>query len=69
MSNENQTDKMKQVTADLAKEAFGRTPAEAAAEGVCISCGKTPGIFKDEVSVREWRISRFCQACQDDFFG
>ena len=25
--------------------------------------------FRDEKSLREWRISGLCQACQDDMFG
>ena len=25
--------------------------------------------FRDELSIREYRISRLCQNCQDDFFG
>ena len=27
------------------------------------------GIFKDEISEREYQISGFCQVCQDSVFG
>ena len=37
--------------------------------GVCVMCGKKPTGFNDEVSEREWGISRMCQVCQDEVFG
>lgn len=36
---------------------------------VCNSCGKKVGSFKDELSQREYKISGFCQGCQDEVFG
>lgn len=35
---------------------------------ICISCGQCIVAFKDELSVREFMITGFCQACQDDVF-
>ena len=42
------------------------------ADGIkCPSCGKKIELdeFRNEISVREWRISRLCQKCQDSVFG
>jgi hypothetical protein len=43
----------------------------AASQGValCAMCGNTASAFRDELSAREWRISRLCQVCQDDVFA
>jgi hypothetical protein len=40
-------------------------------ESKCPFCGKLVGIedFRDNLSVREYRISGLCQQCQDKFFG
>ena len=53
---------------ELGKMAFGRTKSEALAKGICIKCGKPPGKFSDELSEKEWRITRMCQDCQDEFY-
>ena len=39
--------------------------------GKCPFCGKevTESEFKDELSLREFRISGLCQKCQDEFFN
>lgn len=40
-------------------------------QGNCPLCHKPvhPNSFKNEPSLREYRISGMCQKCQDDFFG
>ena len=41
-------------------------------EGIkCPSCGKQIGFdeFRDEISLKEWRLSKLCQDCQDEVFG
>ena len=40
-------------------------------EGKCPTCGHAivPEEFKDELSVKEYRISGMCQSCQDKTFG
>lgn len=38
-------------------------------KGLCPFCNKPPGSFRDELSLKEYRISGLCQKCQDDFFG
>ena len=38
----------------------------------CATCGEPTGKptdFRDELSMREYKISRMCQACQDKIFG
>jgi hypothetical protein len=37
-------------------------------EGLCATCGNTPGDFKDEISEKEFKITGMCQACQDGLF-
>lgn len=34
-----------------------------------IGCGKMIGEFRDDLSIKEYRISGFCQNCQDNVFG
>ena len=40
-------------------------------KGQCPTCGNKikPDEFKDEVSVREFKISGMCQQCQDKTFS
>lgn len=49
----------------------GRTTA--IREGVCIpfpiGCGNPIMGFRDQLSLKEYRISGMCQNCQDEFFG
>jgi len=44
---------------------------EEAFEVPCGFCGKAhrPTELKDELSKKEWAISRLCQECQDKVFG
>jgi len=37
-------------------------------EGKCACCREPIGKFKDEISVREYKISGICQTCQDKTF-
>ena len=51
----------------LAMVAYGRKPKD----GACVKCESTKVTkedFKDAVSLTEFKISRLCQKCQDDFF-
>jgi hypothetical protein len=56
---------------ELLENIAGRTTAQAG--GTCvrppIGCGKPIKGFKNSISAREYSISGFCQACQDDTFG
>jgi hypothetical protein len=35
----------------------------------CVICNGPRGTFRDDLSAREWGISKTCQRCQDDVFG
>ena len=35
----------------------------------CAKCGTEAKDFKDEASVREYKLTAWCQSCQDEFFG
>lgn len=37
--------------------------------GRCTTCCKGVGLFKDELSMKEFHISGMCQVCQDFTFG
>lgn len=37
--------------------------------GKCATCAGDVGLFKDALSVKEYRISGMCQKCQDGVFG
>ena len=47
----------------------GRKRVDSIVHGVCSWCGKPVTTFRDELSKREYTISGFCQACQDETFG
>jgi len=36
---------------------------------MCSRCGEAATEFRDAVSRREYRISGWCQKCQDEMFG
>lgn len=40
-------------------------------DNTCVFCGEkvTEESFRDELSLKEYRISGICQTCQDDVFG
>lgn len=35
----------------------------------CAMCGKDAKVFRDDVSTREYLLTAWCQACQDEFYG
>jgi hypothetical protein len=53
---------------ELGMQAFGRSRDLAGAGCQCVCCGKLAEEFRDELSRREYQISRLCQACQDKVF-
>lgn len=36
--------------------------------GTCVCCNDKAEEFRDEISVKEYKISGLCQRCQDVFF-
>lgn len=66
---------MEKFKDEMAMRFFGRSRTLAIAGGGCVKCGasvvlsKDGGLdFRDEVSEREYLISGFCQACQDEIW-
>ena len=47
----------------------GISRQDAAKQAICTWCKVPVKGFKDQLSAREYRISGFCQACQDSIFG
>lgn len=47
----------------------GRKRVDSIKQDVCAWCGGPAVEFRDELSRREYRISGFCQKCQDKTFG
>ena len=37
-------------------------------DGLCATCGDHAGLFRDDLSRREYTISGMCQPCQDMLF-
>tara|TARA_Y100000593_G_scaffold58792_1_gene109167 strand:+ start:769 stop:978 length:210 start_codon:yes stop_codon:yes gene_type:complete len=57
---------MEEFKNKLANLFYGLTPDEAIDKKICIYCKKEVKDFKDEISMREYTISAFCQDCQED---
>lgn len=49
----------------MAKVFFGRTLTEALQLGICVQCSEKVNDEED----KEYRISGFCKACQDELFS
>ena len=65
----NKTPQMEAALEDLGSVLFGRSRTASAANQMCISCGTDANHFRDELSRKEYRISRMCQDCQDKVFS
>jgi len=55
----------------FAKKAFGISQTKAKEKNICVFCGKEIKMedFKDQLSIKEYKISGLCQKCQDNTFG
>ena len=62
----NELDQLKE---DICIESFGRSRSLALAAGQCVKCGTYDLTFRDEPSKREYKLTVWCQSCQDEFFG
>jgi hypothetical protein len=65
----NKTSDMEILLEGLGRELFGRSRLASGDNQVCISCGTDANHFRDELSQKEYRISRMCQGCQDKVFS
>lgn len=64
----NKSPEMEAFLNKLTKATFGRERTG----DVCVTCGSTkvkPEDFRDDLSRKEFRISKMCQVCQDSVFG
>ncbi len=65
----NKTPEMEAALEDLGQVLFGRSRQVAADNQSCMVCGTDANFFRDELSRKEFSISRMCQSCQDKTFG
>ena len=65
----NKTPEMETALEDLGQLLFGRSRQVAADNQSCMVCGTDANFFRDELSRKEFSISRMCQSCQDKTFG
>ena len=60
---------MERILEEMGMNIFGRSRELAAAGDQCVSCGGPATEFRDQLSHREYEISRLCQGCQDKVFN
>lgn len=65
----NMMNELEQYKEDVAMDSFGRSRQLALAAGQCVKCGTFDLNFRDEPSAREYKLTAWCQSCQDEFFG
>jgi hypothetical protein len=65
----NMMNELDQLKEDIAMESFGRSRTLCLAAGQCVKCGTHDLNFRDEPSAREFKLTAWCQSCQDEFFG
>ena len=55
---------------DIMKQAGFEKEVSLVQEGKCPFCKKNVNLsdFKNEISIKEYKISGLCQICQDNFF-
>ena len=63
------THEMQSFINSVTKELFGQTAEESAIVQSCVFCKGSADTFRDELSRKEYGISRLCQKCQDEVFG
>ena len=50
------------------KRGAGMSRTMALATGKCAGCGEDAGSFRNAISRKEYSLTAWCQACQDDFW-
>jgi hypothetical protein len=65
----NKTPEIEAALEDLGQLLFGRSRQVAADNQLCAVCGSDANFFRDDLSRKEYGISRMCQSCQDKTFG
>lgn len=62
------TNKAREIE-ELLTSIAGISRQDAAKQNICTWCKKPADLFRDQLSMREYQISGFCQECQDETFG
>ena len=52
----------------IAKPGLGMSRSSALEKQRCAQCGGKVSSFRDETSAREYLLTAWCQACQDEYF-
>ena len=62
---------LKEFLDKFTEKSFGKSLTNAEKEKICVFCHKPIKMedFRDELSVKEYKISGLCMKCQDDTFG
>lgn len=60
--------KVNNIKEDMAMMLFGRSFTLAQAGKQCVVCGKRAEIFSCDRAEREFKISSFCEPCQNEVF-
>lgn len=60
---------MERCKEEMANQMFGRSRKECFDKLICVTCGKEIDGFRNNISLKEYRISGMCQECQDGVFG
>ena len=53
----------------LLKALTGKDRRVTIEENGCVLCDERADQFRDELSLKEYQISGYCQPCQDEIFG
>lgn len=61
---------MNEVLDTISENLFGRKREDSIKKNICVMCGNIvdENNFKDELSLKEFKISGVCQSCQDKIF-
>ena len=65
----NKTLEMEAALEDLGQVLFHSSRQAAGDNQLCVICGTDANFFRDDLSRKEFSISRMCQSCQDQTFG
>lgn len=65
---EGRSEGMQKLLKDFLSSTGGH-PAAWGQDDICAICGNEAKVFKDDLSCKEYMISRMCQDCQDKTFG
>jgi hypothetical protein len=65
----NKTPEMEAALEELGQLLFGHSRQAAGDNQLCVICGTDANFFRDDLSRKEFSISRMCQSCQDQTFG